>query len=132
LVLGLAVGVDSTDDLTPTGILVMRLPSRDFMRQRAGRTQPGRQESGARVDSTGTEVGSTTTGANGTYSLSVVNAATANVRVEFSIPAAATYLQPGAHGPNNATSVQFVALGPQVSTRPSPTRPTTARATPIW
>ncbi len=63
------------------------------------------------VDRAGTEVGSTTTAADGTYSLSVVNAATSDVRVEFSIPAAETFLQPGAHGVDNATSVQFVVLG---------------------
>jgi hypothetical protein len=71
-------------------------------------------------DSTGAEVGSTTTGANGTYSLSVTGAATTSVRVEFSIPTSNTSLSgftssfattTGASGSTAGSAVQFVTIG---------------------
>ena len=71
-------------------------------------------------DSTGTEVGTATTGANGTYTLSVSSAASSSIRVEFSIPdndASLTGLQSsfatttGASGTTAGSAVQFVTVG---------------------
>lgn len=71
-------------------------------------------------DSTGAEVGSTTTGANGTYSLSVTGAATTSVRVEFSIPTTDPLLSgftssfattTGASGSTAGSAVQFATIG---------------------
>ncbi|MDQ1449362.1 MAG: hypothetical protein QOC79_2333, partial [Actinomycetota bacterium] len=113
LVLGLAAVGDSTHEASAAAGAVSGTVFRDFNANGSRDTrEPGEAGIVVRaVDRAGTEVGSTATGADGAYSLSVTNAATADVRVEFSIPAAATYLQPGARGPDNATSVQFVALG---------------------
>jgi hypothetical protein len=113
LVLGLAVAVDSTQAASAATGTVTGTVFRDFNANgNRDALEPGEAGIAVRaVDSAGTEVGSTATAANGTYTLSVVNAVTSDVRVEFSIPAASTFLQPGAHGPDNGTSVQFVALG---------------------
>lgn len=59
-------------------------------------------------DSTGALVGTATSGNDGTYTLSVSNAATADVRVEFSPPDrwASSFV-----GTNNGGDVQFVTVG---------------------
>ncbi len=58
-------------------------------------------------DSTGVQVGTTTTSVNGTYSLSITSAATTNVRVEFTTP---NGYQPSFQGAGNGTSIQFVSI----------------------
>lgn len=58
-------------------------------------------------DSTGGSVGSATSGADGTYSLSVTAAAN-DLRVEFETPDG---YQPSFAGSGNGTSIQFVAVG---------------------
>jgi protocatechuate 3,4-dioxygenase beta subunit len=58
-------------------------------------------------DSSGTQVGTTTTSGNGTYSLNVSSAATNNVRIEFTTP---NGYQPSFQGAANATSIQFVSI----------------------
>ena len=58
-------------------------------------------------DSTGVQVGTATTGGDGTYSLSVSSAATTDVRVEFTTP---NGYEPSFQGAGNGTSVQFVSL----------------------
>ena len=58
-------------------------------------------------DSSGTQVGTTTTSGNGTYSLNVSSAATSNVRIEFTNP---NGYQPSFQGADNATSIQFVSI----------------------
>jgi hypothetical protein len=58
-------------------------------------------------DSTGVQVGTTTTSVNGTYSLSISSAATTNVRVEFTTP---NGYQPSFQGAGNGTSIQFVSI----------------------
>ena len=71
-------------------------------------------------DSTGTQVGSTTTGTGGTYTLTITGASTSSVRVEFEIPTTAASLsayQPsfaattGASGSTLGTTVQFATVG---------------------
>jgi hypothetical protein len=71
-------------------------------------------------DATGAEVGSTTTAADGSYTLAVSGADTDEVRIEFTLPVAqpgpATYLPStatatGASGSLRGTTVQFVTLG---------------------
>ena len=57
-------------------------------------------------DSAGTQQGSATTGANGTYSLSATG--TGPYRVEFTVPAG---YQPSGQGTDNGTTIQFVADG---------------------
>ncbi len=59
-------------------------------------------------DATGTSVGTTTTGAGGTYTLTVASASTTAVRVEFTTPVG---YEPSMVGTGNATSIQFVTLG---------------------
>lgn len=64
-------------------------------------------------DSTGARVGTATSGADGTYTLSVTSAAGANLRVEFEIPSTnplASFRNSFA-GTNSGTSVQFVTAG---------------------
>jgi hypothetical protein len=51
-----------------------------------------------------------TSGANGTFSISVVAADTAAVRVEMSIPASKSFLVPGPKGLKSFGNVQFVTL----------------------
>ncbi|WP_223623118.1 SdrD B-like domain-containing protein [Microbacterium sp. EST19A] len=61
------------------------------------------------TDSTGAVRGTTTTAANGAYTLAVTGAATSDVRVEFSpLPAGFRSARIGAE---NGSTVQFVALG---------------------
>ena len=71
--------------------------------------EPG--QSGVAVtayDSDGTLVGSATTAANGTYTLTVSGAHDANLRLEFSgLP---SFLQSGPAGTGSGTSAQFVTL----------------------
>jgi hypothetical protein len=71
-------------------------------------------------DRTGALVGTATTGAAGSYTLSVTGADTADVRVEFSIPVtpALRGLQPapstattGASGSTRGTTIQFASIG---------------------
>ena len=71
-------------------------------------------------DSTGALVGSTTSAANGTYTLTTTGAATTQVRVEFTIPssnAALSSFMPsfatttGASGSTYGSAVQFATLG---------------------
>ena len=71
-------------------------------------------------DSSGSLVGQTTTGVNGTYTLSVIGEATNQIRVEFSIPRsdpALAVLQSsfstatGASGSSFGTSIQFATVG---------------------
>ena len=71
-------------------------------------------------DSTGAQVGSTTTTANGTYSLSVTGAATTAVRVEFTVPTGVPALEglvssfattTGASGSTAGSAVQFATIG---------------------
>ena len=59
-------------------------------------------------DSAGTAVGTTTTAANGTYTLAVSSATTTAVRIEFTTP---TGYQPSFSGSGNATSIQFTTIG---------------------
>lgn len=59
------------------------------------------------TDSTGTVVGTTTTGADGAYSLPASGAATSAVRVDFSVPAGYRSARVGA---DNGSTVQFVDL----------------------
>lgn len=64
-------------------------------------------------DPSGTRVGETTSGADGTYSISITGNSGTAVRVEFSIPTTgpmAAMLTSFA-GANNGSSVQFVAVG---------------------
>jgi protocatechuate 3,4-dioxygenase beta subunit len=58
-------------------------------------------------DSSGAQVGTTTTSGNGTYSLNVSSAATNSVRIEFTTP---NGYQPSFQGAANATSIQFVSV----------------------
>ncbi|WP_341932995.1 SdrD B-like domain-containing protein [Microbacterium sp. LWO14-1.2] len=60
------------------------------------------------TDSRGVVVGTATTAADGTYTLSVAGAATEAVRVEFTLPAP---FRPARVGASNGSSVQFVTLG---------------------
>ena len=64
-------------------------------------------------DTTGAEVGSTTSGADGTYSLSVTSSETADVRVEFTVPDGyqPTIVTPPFSANSSGTTVQFVSLG---------------------
>ncbi len=72
-------------------------------------------------DTTGAEVGSTTTAANGTWTIDVTSAPTNDVRVEFSIPEndpylsafrpAAPVITTGAAGSSTGTSIQFARKG---------------------
>lgn len=71
-------------------------------------------------DSTGAEVGSTTTSANGTYSLSVTNTASTALRIEFSIPTGVPAFEglqssftttTGASGSTRGSSIQFASVG---------------------
>ena len=60
-------------------------------------------------DSDGDAVGTTTSAADGTYTLTVTNAASTDVRVEFSgLP---SFLRSGPIGPDSGSSVQFAVLG---------------------
>lgn len=79
--------------------------------------------SGIRVrafDATGAEVGSTTTGSLGAYSLAITNASSNEVRIEFEIPddnPALASLQPsfstttGASGSTFGSTIQFATIG---------------------
>lgn len=58
-------------------------------------------------DSAGNRVGTATTDGNGAYSLSVGNATTSSVRVEFTTPQG---YQPSFQGSGNGTSIQFVTI----------------------
>ncbi|MGE0877872.1 MAG: SdrD B-like domain-containing protein [Acidimicrobiia bacterium] len=71
--------------------------------------EPGESGIGVRaIDADGDQVGTATTAANGTYTLNVTGATSAQLRIEFvNIPA---YLKPGVHGTNSGTSVQFVSM----------------------
>ncbi|KNY05125.1 SdrD B-like domain-containing protein [Microbacterium sp. GCS4] len=60
------------------------------------------------TDSTGAVVGTATTTANGSYSVNAVNAATAAVRVEFTLP---NDFRSARIGAGNGSTVQFVNLG---------------------
>ncbi|MEV4776667.1 SdrD B-like domain-containing protein [Microbacterium sp. LWH12-1.2] len=60
-------------------------------------------------DSAGAAVGTAQSAADGTYTLDVVDAATDDVRVQFTgVPAG---YEPASHGAGNGTSVQFVTIG---------------------
>ena len=59
-------------------------------------------------DSTGAVVGSASTGSDGTYTLSVTNAASNDLRVEFTTPAG---YKSSVVGADNKTSIQFVTVG---------------------
>jgi len=63
-------------------------------------------------DSTGAVVGTATTAANGTYTLTATNAATADVRVEFSLPTTGTLsrFESSFLGSDNASTIQFVTV----------------------
>ena len=58
-------------------------------------------------DGDGTPVGSSTTAANGTYTIAVSGAKSTAIRVEFSTPAG---FQPSFVGTNSGSSIQFVTL----------------------
>ena len=64
-------------------------------------------------DSSGSKVGETLSGADGTYSLSVTGSASADLRVEFEIPGSGplSSMVSSFAGPDNGTSIQFVAVG---------------------
>ena len=69
----------------------------------------------------------TTTGANGAYSLPITGAATAAIRVEMSIPVAKSYLKPGVPLTGRTDGdVRFQASATAVSTLPSRTHLNTA------
>ena len=59
-------------------------------------------------DSSGAQVGSTTTAADGTYTLTIINAATNDIRVEFDTP---TGYEPSFVGVDVGPRVQFTTLG---------------------
>ena len=61
-------------------------------------------------DSAGALVGTATSGADGTYSLAVTDAATTALRVEFAIPAAKPYLTSGPIGANSHGNTVFTAV----------------------
>ena len=58
-------------------------------------------------DSAGTAVGTATTGSDGTYSLTVANSASTQVRIEFSTP---NGYQSSFAGTDSGTSIQFVTV----------------------
>lgn len=71
-------------------------------------------------DSTGAQVGSTTTGAGGGYTLNIAGAATTSVRVEFTIPSTNASLAgftssfattTGASGSQYGSAIQFATIG---------------------
>jgi uncharacterized repeat protein (TIGR01451 family)/LPXTG-motif cell wall-anchored protein len=59
------------------------------------------------TDASGSVVGTATTAANGTYTLVVTNAATADVRIQFALP---TDFNDGALGADSGSTVQFVTV----------------------
>ena len=64
-------------------------------------------------DSTGAEIDDTTSGADGTYTLDVATAATADVRIEFTTPTGyqPTVVNPAGGTNASGTSIQFVSAG---------------------
>lgn len=69
-------------------------------------------------DSSGVQVGTTTSGVNGAYTLNIAGAATSNVRIEFTIPSSMSQYQPsfattttGANSSTSGTSIQFATIG---------------------
>jgi protocatechuate 3,4-dioxygenase beta subunit len=73
--------------------------------------EPGEPSVAVRaVDAAGATT-TTTSAADGTYSVDVTTLGAGPYRIEFDIPSASTWLAEGAHGANNGTSVQFVAAG---------------------
>ena len=67
----------------------------------------------AGYDSTGANVGSSTTGANGEYTLLITGNVGSNLRVEFNIPSTGplSVFRNSFAGTNSGTSIQFVSVG---------------------
>jgi hypothetical protein len=107
-----AVVAGTTAQAGPADAPVTGLVFRDFDADGIRDTrEPGERGIIVRaVDRTNAEV-ETTTLANGTYSLNVTTLDAGPYRIEFDLPADATWLAEGAHGSSNGTSVQFAVPG---------------------